>query len=68
MRSPSGVKRDDPRGIDERSFRFYTDVLGFLDTVPRGPKTDRLIEQLADSSRREFLRSMRSHCAGRTNR
>jgi four helix bundle protein len=71
MRSPSGMKRDDPRGIDERSFRFYTDVLGFLDTVPRGPKTNKLIEQLADSSgsitgnrdealggssRREFLR------------
>jgi four helix bundle protein len=66
-----GVKRDDPEGIDERSFRFFCDVIGFVETIPRGPKTDRLIEQLADSagsitgnrdealggsSRREFVR------------
>jgi len=44
------MKRDDPNGIDERSFRFYCDVLDFLDTVPIDPKTKRLIEQLADSS------------------
>ena len=65
------MKRDDPRGIDERSFRFYCDVLRFLETMPRGPTTDKLIAQLADSagsitgnrdealggsSRREFLR------------
>jgi four helix bundle protein len=65
------MKRDDHDGIDERSFRFYCDVLGFVDTIPRAPKTDRLIEQLAaaagsigsnreealaSSSRREFVR------------
>jgi four helix bundle protein len=65
------MKRDDPQGIDERSFRFFCDVIGFVETIPRGPKTDRLIEQLADaagsitgnrdealggSSRREFVR------------
>jgi four helix bundle protein len=65
------MKRDDPAGIDERSFRFFCDVMGFLETMPRGPKTDKLIEQLAEaagsitgnrdealggSSRREFAR------------
>ena len=65
------MRRDDPDGIDERSFRFFCDVLGFLESIPRGPKTDKLIEQLADaagsitgnrdealggSSRREFVR------------
>ena len=66
-----GVKRDDPNGIDERSFRYFCGVLAFVETIPRGPKTDKLIEQLADSagsvtgnrdealggsSRREFVR------------
>jgi four helix bundle protein len=65
------VRRDDPEGIDERSFRFFCNVMAFLETVSRGPKTDKLIEQLADaagsvtgnrdealggSSRREFVR------------
>jgi four helix bundle protein len=65
------MKRDDPEGIDERSFRFFCEVIGFIETIPRGPKTDKLIEQLADaagsitgnrdealggSSRREFVR------------
>jgi four helix bundle protein len=44
------VKRDDENGIDERSFRFYCDILEFVDPIPRSPKTDRLIEQLVDSS------------------
>ena len=58
-------------GIDERSFRFFCDVLSFVDTIPREPKTDRVVEQLVAaagsiggnreeargaSSRREFLR------------
>jgi four helix bundle protein len=65
------VDRDDPNGIDERSYRFFIDVLGFVDTIPRGPKTNRIIEQLVDSagsiggnreeargasSRKEFIR------------
>jgi four helix bundle protein len=65
------VKRDDPNGIDERSFRFFCDVIEFAGTIPRGPATDKLISQLVDaagsitgnrdealggSSRREFLR------------
>ena len=58
-------------GIDERSFRFFCDVLSFVDTIPREPKTDSVVEQLVAaagsiggnreeargaSSRREFLR------------
>ena len=77
------MRRDDHDGIDERSFRFFRDVLGFLETVPRGPRTDRLIGQLADSagsitgnrdealggsSRREFLRFTKSPCAARMSR
>jgi four helix bundle protein len=44
------MKRDDENGIDERSFRFYRDVLSFLETVPAEPKTTKLIEQLAASA------------------
>jgi four helix bundle protein len=65
------VERDDPGGIDERSFRFHCDVLEFVDAVPLGPKTNGLIGQLVDaagsignnraealgaSSRKEFIR------------
>ena len=65
------MKRDDKNGIDERSHRFYVDVLAFVDTIPAGPKTKKLIEQLAGaagsiggnreealggSSRKEFIR------------
>ena len=65
------VKRDDVNGIDTRSFRFLCDVLSLTETVERGPRSDRLIEQLvsaagsigsnreealAASSRREFIR------------
>ena len=65
------MKRDDENGIDERSHKFFVDVLAFLDTIPFGPKTNKLIEQLAaaagsiggnreealgGSSRKEFIR------------
>jgi len=65
------MTREDKDGIDERSFRFFVDVLAFVDTIPLGPKTNKLIEQLVDaagsiggnreealggSSRREFIR------------
>jgi four helix bundle protein len=65
------MERDDERGIDERSFRFHCDVLSLSETIPTGPRTSRLIEQLvgaagsiganrdealAASSRREFIR------------
>jgi four helix bundle protein len=65
------MAREDENGIDERSFRFFVDVLAYVDTIPLGPKTNKLIEQLVDSagsiggnreealggsSRREFIR------------
>ena len=65
------MKRDDENGIDERSHRFFVAVLGFVDTIPVGPNTKKLIEQLAaaagsiggnreealgGSSRKEFIR------------
>jgi four helix bundle protein len=71
MQSCGPVDRDDPNGIDERSFRFYCDILEFVDSIPPGPKTNGLIGQLVDaagsignnreealsgSSRKEFIR------------
>jgi four helix bundle protein len=65
------MKRDDENGIDERSHRFFVNVLAFVDTIPVEPKTKRLIEQLAaaagsiggnreealgGSTRKEFIR------------
>jgi four helix bundle protein len=65
------MKRDDPNGIDERTFRFFCNVCEFVEGIPEGPKTSKLIEQLVDaagsigsnreeacggSSRREFIR------------
>jgi four helix bundle protein len=44
------MKRDDPNGIDERSYRFHRDVLRFLDSVPVRANTKKLIEQLSDAS------------------
>ena len=44
------MKRDDEKGIDERSFRFYKDVLDFVDPIPRSPKNDGLVQQLVDSA------------------
>jgi four helix bundle protein len=65
------MDRNDPKGIDERSFRFFRDVLTFVDTIQKESKTVRIIEQLVDaagsigsnreealgaSSRKEFIR------------
>ena len=65
------MDRNDPNGIDERSFRLLIDVLTFVDTIQKGPKTVKIIEQLVDaagsiggnreealggSSRKEFIR------------
>ena len=65
------MKRDDKNGIDERSFRFFCNVIAFVETIQVGPKTSRIIEQLVDaagsiggnreealggSSHREFIR------------
>jgi len=37
------VKRDDQNGIDERSFRFFCEVLAFVESIPSEPKTVRII-------------------------
>ena len=65
------MDRNDPRGIDERSFQFLKDVLTFVDTIRVEPKTKDIIEQLVDaagsiganreeargaSARKEFIR------------
>ena len=65
------VKRDDQNGIDERSFRFFCDVLSFVEGIAPEAKTTRIIEQLVGaagsigsnreealgaSSRKEFIR------------
>jgi four helix bundle protein len=65
------MDRNDPKGIDERSFYFYRDVLTFVETIREGPKTKDLIEQLVAaagsiganreeargaSTRKEFIR------------
>ena len=44
------MDRNDPRGVDERSFRFFCDVLTFVDTIPKNPKTNQIIEQLVASA------------------
>jgi hypothetical protein len=76
------MKRDDENGIDERSFRFFRDVLAFVETIPAGPKTNKIIEQLVAAAgsiggnREEPLAglltksssgSTRSRCAAQTS-
>jgi four helix bundle protein len=36
--------------IDERSFRFFCDVIAFVETVPLSARTNRIIEQLVDAA------------------
>jgi four helix bundle protein len=44
------MKREDDNGIDERSFRFFCDVIAFVETIPIAPKTSPIIQQLVDSA------------------
>jgi four helix bundle protein len=44
------MKRDDPERIDERAYRFFCDVVAFVETVPIGPTTSRIIGQLVDAA------------------
>jgi four helix bundle protein len=44
------MKRKDPEGIDERAYRFFCDVVAFVETVPIGPTTSRVIGQLVDAA------------------
>jgi four helix bundle protein len=71
VRRCRGMRRDDENGIDERSFRFFCEVLTYVQTIPPGPSLNKLIEQLSaaagsiggnrdealgGTSRREFAR------------
>ena len=47
---PRRMKRNDPDGIDERAYRFYCDVVAFVETVPIGPTTSRIIGHLLDAA------------------
>ena len=75
------MTRDDQHDIDERSVRFFCDVIAFVETVPLGARTSRIIEQLVDaagsigtnrdeanggSSRGEFIQFTRTRFAVRT--
>jgi len=44
------MSRDDENGVDERSFKFFRDVLAFVETIPAGPKTNKIVEQLVGSA------------------
>jgi len=44
------MKREEKDDIDERSFRFFCNVVAFVETVPLGPKTSKIIEQLVDAA------------------
>ena len=44
------MSRDDENGVDERSFKFFRDVLAFVETIPVGPKTNKIVEQLVGSA------------------
>jgi four helix bundle protein len=44
------MKREDPDRIDARADRFFCDVVAFVETVPIGPTTSRMIGQLVDAA------------------
>ena len=44
------MKQHDSEGIDERAYRFFCDVVAFVETVPIGPTTSRMIGQLVDAA------------------
>jgi four helix bundle protein len=59
------MKRDDPDGIDERAYRFFCDVVAFVETVPIGPTTSRIIGQLVDAA--GSIGSNREEALGRSS-
>ena len=75
------MKRDDQYDVDEHSTRFFCDVIAFVETVPLGARTSRIIEQLVDaagsigtnrdeangSSRGEFIRFSENSLRGANN-
>ena len=52
--------------IDERSSRFFCDVIAFVETVPLGARTSRIIEQLVDAA--GSIETNRDEAAGRSPR
>jgi four helix bundle protein len=44
------MTRKDPEGIDDRAYRFFCDVVAFVETVPIGPTSSRIIGQLVDAA------------------
>ena len=59
------MKRNDPEGIDERAYRFFCDVVAFVETVPIGPTTSRIIGQLVDAA--GAIGTNREEALGRTS-
>jgi four helix bundle protein len=59
------MKRNDPDGIDERAYRFFCDVVAFVETVPIGPTTSRIIGQLVDAA--GSIGSNREEALGRSS-
>ena len=52
--------------IDERSFRFFCDVIAFVETVPLSARTSRIIEQLVDAA--GSIETNRDEATGRPSR
>ncbi len=59
------MKRKDPEGIDERAYRFFCDVVAFVETVPIGPTTSLVIGQLVDAA--GAIGSNREEALGRSS-
>ena len=52
--------------IDKRAFRFFCDVIAFVETVPLSARTSRIIEQLVDAA--GSIESNRDEATGRPSR
>jgi four helix bundle protein len=59
------MKRTDPDGLDERSFQFFCNVVAFVETVPIGPTTTRIIGHLVDAA--GAIGSNREEALGRSS-
>jgi len=44
------MTREDPDGIAPRADRFFCDVIAFVETIPIGPTTSRIIGRLVDAA------------------
>ena len=59
------MKREDEDGIDDRAYRFFCDVVAFVETVPIGPTTSLMIGQLVDAA--GSIGSNREEALGRSS-